>query len=135
MFFGYYVAWQSPAVRQFYGGAEYLGFRVVESELGGPSWIYALQVIRALVPSPVCPARSDAPRGPWESALAMALFLSVWSTELLLPNPLMPSGWRTLISWDSRLGLVFGAFAGWLLSTPHGARGWDRYATPQKEPN
>jgi hypothetical protein len=26
MFFGYYVAWQSPAVRQYYGGLQYSGF-------------------------------------------------------------------------------------------------------------
>ena len=55
----------------------------------------------------------------WEVALAMALFLSVWTTILLLPNPLMPptvaySHFRETLGFS----IVFGGIAGWFLSKP-----------------
>jgi len=49
--------------------------------------------------------------------LAMAFSLPVWTTALLLLNPMMPPG-VALIHFRETLGssLVFGALAGWLLS-------------------
>jgi len=55
----------------------------------------------------------------WETALAMALFLSVWTTILLLPNPFMPPE-VAYAHFQETLGfsIVFGGFAGWLLGKP-----------------
>jgi hypothetical protein len=119
MFFGYYIAWQSPALRQFYGGSETPSFvaslRANWTEHPG---IFALQVFRALLyVACLYPLVRMLPVARWESALAMALFLSVWTTELLLPNPLMPSAvaHAHLVETLS-FSIVFGALAGWLLS-------------------
>jgi len=121
MFFGYYVAWQSPAVRQFYGGQAYPGFYAsLKANWMDRPWIYALQVVRALL-YVVClyPLVRMLRVARWESALAMALFLSVWTTALLLPNPLMPSAVaHAHLRETLGFSIVFGALAGWLLGAP-----------------
>lgn len=126
MFFGYYVAWQSPAVRQYYGGTEYTSFYdSLKANWMYNGWIYPLQVLRALLyvacSYPLIRMLRTA-RG--ETALVMALFLSVWTTELLLPNSMMPSS-VAYAHLRETLGfnLVFGAFAGWLLSAPRPVAG------------
>jgi len=115
MFFGYYVAWQSPAVRQYYGGTAYPGFYAsLEANWTYHRWLYPLQVFRAvLYAACLYPLVSMLRVARWERALAMALFLSVWTTALLLPNPLMPPG-VAHIHLQETLGssLVFGAPAG-----------------------
>jgi len=125
MFFGYYVAWQSPAVRQFYGGQEYPGFYAsLKANWMDRPWIYPLQVFRALLYVAclyLLVRMLHVAR--WESALAMALFLSVWTTALLLPNPLMPSAVAHAHLLETlSFSIVFGALAGWLLSAPTDAR-------------
>jgi hypothetical protein len=119
MFFGYYVAWQNPALRQYYGGPEYSSFFAA---LKG-NWmyhrsIYLLQVSRALLYAAcLYPLIRMLRIARWETALAMALFLSVWTTALLLPNPMMPSSVALAHFWETLgFGLVFGALAGWFLS-------------------
>jgi len=58
----------------------------------------------------------------WEAALAMALFLSVWTIVLLLPNPMIPSSVAHTHFWETLgFSLVFGALAGWLLNPPQPA--------------
>src|SRR6266481_5628037 len=88
MFFGYYVAWQSPAVRQYYGGPErssFYGALKVNWLYNG--WIYPLQVLRALLYTAcLYPLIRMLRVARWETALAVALFLSAWTTVLLLPN-------------------------------------------------
>ena len=55
--------------------------------------------------------------GRWESAAAVALFLSVWTTVLLLPNPLMPASVaRSHFVETLGFSLVFGSLLGWLLN-------------------
>lgn len=121
MFFGYYVAWQSPAVREYYGGPAQASFlAALKANWMHNPWIYALQVFRALLYAACMYPLVRMLRVPrWETALAMALFLSVWTTVLLLPNPLMPSEvahahFRETLGFS----IVFGGIAGWLLSKP-----------------
>jgi hypothetical protein len=121
MFFGYYVAWQNLAVRQYYGGPEYSGFYAsMKANWMYNRWIYPLQVFRALLYAAcMYPLIRMLRVARSETALAMALFLSVWTTVLLLPNPMMPpsvahSHFRETLGFS----LVFGGLAGWLLSTP-----------------
>ena len=53
----------------------------------------------------------------WEKATAVALFLSAWTTILLLPNPLMPASVARSHFWETLVfSLTFGALLGWLLS-------------------
>jgi hypothetical protein len=121
MFFGYYVAWQSPAVRQYYGGPEQPSFfgALKVNWMHNP-WIYALQIFRALLYAAcMYPLIRMLRVARWETALAMALFLSVWTTILFLPNPLMPPD-VAYAHFRETLGfsIVFGSIAGWLLSKP-----------------
>jgi hypothetical protein len=118
LFFGYYVAWQNPALREYYGGSAYPGFL---ASLKGNSvnrpWIYPLQVFRALVYAACLYPLIRMFRGTRrETALAVALFLSAWTTPLLLPNPMMPSSVARSHFWETLgFSLVFGSLAGWLL--------------------
>jgi hypothetical protein len=121
MFFGYYVAWQSPAVRQYYGGPEQPSFfAALKVNWMHNPWIYALQIFRALLYAAcMYPLIRMLRVARWETALAMALFLSVWTTILFLPNPLMPPD-VAYAHFRETLGfsIVFGSIAGWLLSKP-----------------
>jgi hypothetical protein len=121
MFFGYYVAWQSPAVRQYYGGPKQPSFfAALKVNWTHNPWIYALQIFRALLYAAcMYPLIRMLRVARWETALAMALFLSVWTTILLLPNPLMPPD-VAYAHLRETLGfsIVFGGIAGWLLSKP-----------------
>ena len=121
MFFGYYVAWQSQAVRQYYGGPEQPSFfAALQANWIRNPWVYALQVFRALLYAAcMSPLIRMLRVARWETALAMALFLSVWTTLLLLPNPLMPPD-VAYTHFRETLGfsIVFGGIAGWLLSKP-----------------
>lgn len=126
MLFGYYVAWQNPALRQYYGGLPYSSFLASLSDnWTGRRWLYPLQVFRALL-SIAClyPLIRMLRVARWETALAMALFLSVWTTALLLPNPMMPASVARSHFWETLgFSLVFGALAGWFLSPPQRAAG------------
>ena len=120
MFFGYYVAWQDPAVRQYYGGPEQPSFfAALKANWIDDPWIYLLQIFRALLYAAcMYPLIRMIRVARWERALAMVLFLSVWTTILLLPNPLIPpevayAHFRETLGFS----IVFGGIAGWLLST------------------
>ena len=121
MFFGYYVAWQNPALRQYYGGQEYSSFYAsLKANWIYHPWIYPLQVFRALLYiGSLYPLARMLRVARWERALAIALFLSVWTTALLLPNPMMPPSVARSHFWETLgFSLVFGVLAGWLLSPP-----------------
>jgi hypothetical protein len=124
MFFGYYVAWQSPAVRQYYGGQQYLSFyATLKGNWNYHRLIYPFQVFRALVYiACLYPLVRMLRVARWEMVLAMALFLSVWTTALLLPNSMMPASVAHTHLWETLgFSLVFGALAGWLLTPPQQA--------------
>jgi hypothetical protein len=118
MFFGYYVAWQNPVLRQYYGGREYASFYAAlkANWMNRPS-IYALQVFRALLYAAcLYPLVRMLRTARWETALAMALFAAVWTTELLIPNPIMPASVaHTHFRETLIFGLVFGSLAGWIM--------------------
>lgn len=121
MFFGYYVAWQNPALRHYYGGQEYSSFYAsLKANWKYHPWIYPLQVFRALLYiGCLYPLIRMLRVARWEKALAMALFLSVWTTALLLPNPMMPPNVARSHFWETLgFSLVFGALVGWLLDPP-----------------
>ena len=83
-------------------------------------WIYPLQAFRALLYAAcMYPLNRMLRVARWETALAMALFLSVCTTILLLPNPLMPPE-VAYTHFLETLGfsIVVGGIAGWILSQP-----------------
>jgi hypothetical protein len=118
MFFGYYVAWQNPSLREYYGGPAYPNFFAsLKANWINRPWIYPLQAFRALVyVACLYPLVRMMLGARWETVLAVVLFLSVWTTALLLPNPMMPSSVARSHFWETLgFSLVFGALTGWLL--------------------
>ncbi len=121
LFFGYFVAWQNPELRRYYGGPEWpTFFDSLKGNWLNARWIFPLQVFRALLyVAFVYPLIRMLHVARWESALATALFLAAWTTILLLPNPLMPPSVARSHFWETLgFSLVFGTLLGWLLSLP-----------------
>ena len=124
LFFGYYVAWQNPELRKYYGGPDWPNFIAsLRGNWQNSPWIFLLASFRALLHVAfVYPLIRMLRAGRWESALAAALFLACWTTVLLLPNPLMPASVARSHFWETLgFNLVFGSLLGWLLSTPPSA--------------
>jgi hypothetical protein len=118
MFFGYYVAWRNPELQRFYGGPDLPTFwSAWQHNWISSRWIYALAVFRALLHiACLYPIVRMLYTDRRESAMAAALFLTCWTTMLLLPNPLMPPGVARSHFWETLgFNLIFGALAGWLL--------------------
>jgi hypothetical protein len=119
MFFGYYVAWQNPSLRQYYGGpAQGSFFAALKANWMSHRWIYPLQVFRALLYlACVFPLIRMLRATRWEKTAAVPFFLSAWTIALLIPNPLMPASVARSHFWETlAFSLTFGALLGWLLS-------------------
>jgi len=118
--FGYFVAWQFAAVREYYGGAEPQGFFThVSGIVVNSPWLIGFQLLRGLIWAflgllivrIVGSRRIEAP-------LAVGLaFAVIMNSQLLIPNPFMPEAVRMahLIETASS-NFLFGLFVGWLLT-------------------
>jgi hypothetical protein len=119
MLFGYFVAWQNAELRAYYGGPSWPTFlAALKGNWANRPGVFALAACRAVLYI-VCvfPLVRMLRVGRWESAAAVALFLSVWTTVLLLPNPLMPASVaRSHFVETLGFSLVFGSLLGWLLN-------------------
>src|SRR5216683_5077720 len=103
MFFGYYVAWRNTDLQRYYGGPELASFWAAGRHNWTSSrWIYALAAFRALLHiACLYPLVRMLHTSRRESALAAALFLTCWTTALLLPNPLMPASVARSHFWET----------------------------------
>jgi len=91
--FGYFIAWQSAAVRAYYGGRDPGSFLAqISSVMRETPWLIPLQVVRAILWAAIAAPVIRMMKGQWwEAGLAVALLFGVVATSLLLlPNPLMP---------------------------------------------
>ena len=90
--FGYFIAWKSAAVRAYYGGHDPGSFFAqIASVLRDQPSLVLLQVVRALLWTAIALPVIRMMKGKWwEAGLAVALVFAVASSQLLLPNPLMP---------------------------------------------
>jgi len=122
--FGYFIAWQSPAVREYYGGVdEGSFFSNMRSLIETSPWLFGVQAIRALLWVVIAlPVINMLKGSRLETAILIALLFSVvMNTQLLLPNPYMPDAVRMahLVETASS-NFLFGFLVGWLLSrTPN----------------
>lgn len=119
MTFGYFVAWQNPALRAYYGGTDAGNFVAdMYRNLVNTPWVFPLQFGRGILWALfLLPLIRRFGRGPAETGLAMALFSAVWCLQLLFPNPYMPAD----IRWSHLLetlgsNVIFGFGVGWLLA-------------------
>jgi len=90
--FGYFIAWKSAAVRAYYGGHDPGSFfGQVASVLRDRPSLFLLQVVRALLWTAIAVPVIRMMKGNWwEAGFSVALLFAVTSSQLLLPNPLMP---------------------------------------------
>ena len=91
--FGYFIAWKSQAVREYYGGADPGSFLAqMSSVLHDTPLLLPLQAVRAVLWTALAVPVILMMKGEWwETGLAVALlFAVVMNSQLLLPNPLMP---------------------------------------------
>ena len=90
--FGYFIAWKNEAVRAYYGGSDPGSFVThITNLLRAEPLLFLLQVVRALLWVAIAVPVIKMMKGSWwESGLAVALLFAVMTSQLLLPNPLMP---------------------------------------------
>lgn len=121
--FGYFIAWKSPAVREYYGGTDPGGFMAqMGTVLRDTPWLIPLQILRAMCWTLLALPVVRSLKGQWqETALSTGfLFAVLMSAPLLIPNPYMPEPVRVahLVETASS-NFIFGVFVGWLLTGPH----------------
>jgi hypothetical protein len=90
--FGYFIAWRNPAVRAYYGGSDPDSFIAqITGVLRHEPLLFLLQAVRALLWTALAVPVIRMMKGEWwESGLAVALLFAATSSQLLIPNPLMP---------------------------------------------
>jgi len=120
--FGYFIAWQSPALRAYYGGGNSNGFltQLHETWQATP-WLFPFQFLRGLLWTLLVLPIIRMLRGQsLEKAVVVGLLLSVVISQLLLPNPLMPYEvrMRHLVETASS-NFLFGCLVVWLLNKKH----------------
>ena len=119
---GYYIAWQSAALRQFYSGTTAIRsfWGQIAWTWSSTPWMFPYQAVRALLfVGLTLPAIRMLRGGALRVALGTALMYVAFdgSPGLILPNPIMPPPVAhahaiEMVVW----GLVCGAFVGWAMS-------------------
>jgi hypothetical protein len=120
--FGYFVAWQSPALRAYYGGGNSNGFLTqLQETLRATPWLFPFQFLRGLLWTLLALPIIRMLRGQrLEKAIVVGLLFAVVTSQLLLPNPLMPFEvrMRHLVETASS-NFLFGCIVVWLLNSKH----------------
>jgi len=91
--FGYYVAWRTPGLPEFYGGTDPgTFFGQLANVVNETPWLFLFQVFRGLVWTGIGCVIIRMHKGNWfETSFAVGLAFSLlMSATMLLPNPLMP---------------------------------------------
>ncbi|HKE56040.1 MAG TPA: hypothetical protein VKB46_05040 [Pyrinomonadaceae bacterium] len=91
--FGYFIAWQSAAVRAYYGGSDPGNFLTqMSNTLRTDPGLFGFQAVRALLWTAIAVLVIRMLKGGWvEAALTVALlFTLLFSPQLLIPNEYMP---------------------------------------------
>lgn len=132
--FGYFIAWKSAAVRAYYGGNDPGNFLVhLGSLLRTEPLLFVLQAVRALLWTAIAVPVIKMLKGDWwEAGLAVALLFAVMTSQLLLPNPLMPTEVRMVhLLETSTSNFLFGWLVVLILRGSGRTRAPQRQAVPQ----
>lgn len=120
--FGYFIAWQNPELRAYYGEGDPAGFFPhLGSVLRDRPWLVPFQVVRALCWVIIALPVIRMMQGQWlETAVALGVVFAVlMNAQILLPNPYMPATVRmTHLVETASSNFLFGLLVGWLLATP-----------------
>jgi hypothetical protein len=98
-FFGYYIAWQFPALREYYSGStEILPFIThMQGQVANDFGLILFQIFRGFLWAGIAylVTISTSQGKPWEKAVLVGLALSVGlATPLFVPNEYMPAAVR-----------------------------------------
>ena len=125
---GYFIAWQNPVLRAFYGqpGPALPFFTHTLNTLRN-SRLFLLQIFRALL-YVLCmaPVIRGSKLNPWRTALLVGAYLSLpQNIALILENPLMPSAAVRLTHLIETVSsnFIWGLFMVWLLHREHYSSG------------
>lgn len=119
---GYYIAWQSAAVRQFYSGTTDIRsfWGQIAWTWSSTPWMFPFQAGRALLfVALTLPAIRMLRGGAWRVAFGTALMYAAFdgSPGLIVPNPIMPPAVAHTHAVELAVwGLLFGAFVGQMMS-------------------
>ncbi len=125
---GYFIAWQNPELRAFYGqpGDALPFFTHTASTLRHDPMLFPLQILRALL-WVLCalPVIRGSRLDPWWTALLVGLLFSVQNLVHVIANPLMPvaSVRVSHMIETASSTFVFGALVVWLLHRAHHSMG------------
>lgn len=91
--FGYFVAWRNEAVVAYYGGNDPGSFIThIANLFRTEPQLFLLQIARGLLWVAIAVPVIKMVKGAWwEAGLAVALLFAMTSSQLLIPNPLMPA--------------------------------------------
>jgi len=118
--FGYFVAWRSPAVREFYGGTDPGNlFGQLQTVVRDTPWLIPFQIFRGLCwagLAVIIIRMLEA--GKIETALVLGfMFGIVMCAPLLLPNPYMPEAVRMAhLTETASSNFLFGVLVGAILT-------------------
>jgi len=118
--FGYFVAWQSPAVRLFYGGPQQLNsiFNQLGQTFMNRPEIILFQYFRGeLWILCLVPLFAGFSGKRWELVAVSALALGLLPTaQLAFANPLMPAEVSVMHFWEVSISTgIFGALCAWFI--------------------
>ena len=125
--FGYFVAWQNPDVRAFYGGDDPVGFLAHMSDiLAADKGLLLFEAVRGVLWAATAALLLwSMGKRPWTAALLLALILAlVENNSHLFPNPLMPLAVRQVhfvetASSNFLFGLMAAALLMWRPAPAH----------------
>ena len=115
VFFGIFVAWQNPAMSEYYGD-----LIVRMAAVGG--WMLLLQAGRGAVFIAIAlPVIQTSKGKTWEKAIMVGLLFSILTaSNLLIPTTIMPDTIRMSHFYEVAIpGFIFGLLVGWLMNRPH----------------
>ncbi len=121
--FGYYIPWQNPEIRAYYGGTDPGSFLAqIKTVAQGTPWMIPFQYARGVLWVLLGLLVIRSMRGPWwHAGLATALLFSVPVLYLLFPNPVMPEFVRMTHLFEMLpYQFLFGVFLAWFCGARQG---------------
>jgi hypothetical protein len=117
--FGYFVAWQFPAVREYYSGSTELVpfFPYTLASISGSPWFMGVQFLRGALWSLIALLSVRILGGKkLVSMIGVGAVFTLFGLQLLVPNPMMPTAIRVphLVETTASM-LLYGVFLGWFL--------------------
>lgn len=113
--FGYFIVWKNEAAVAYYGGYDPGSFIThMRNLVRDEPQLFLLQGVRALMWTAIAIPVIKMMKGKWwEAGLAVALLFAMTSTQLLIPNPLMPAEVRMAHLWET---VTSNFLFGWLVA-------------------